>query len=835
MAGIILILVIAGRAMFAVWDYLSRHDLRWVFSLLTGALILTALGALEWMVPWTGGGQRALLQQGWIALDTLTFPVAAGAAIGALLGVALFLGGWLTLAALAGWLLGGAIEAMLRFQGDIFAADLSSDAGTGTVIGAFLGAALMAFFVRPRPGGEGWMSVGEGWIVVGGVRGALWGFIIGAVYYMWGIASAEGLGAFALEVFTSSPAQWGALIVTLLAGAIWLVHGPEITWILRRSFWNFFGWFKFVGNRPLMVTPPRRRAWWKLVTWLRFFADRRARAAKDLAMKNLAGPVENMWRCLKSRLDYFLRHSKTYRQLDKVPEVGFSKKFHIPNDKSNLMDNIRVSGATPSDERSGIKTLAYQIQVHLYSVFSPMQPEKKGLPPISADPHEALKQAYRSLQRRALDAPDLPPEYEGSPDLGSLAVRGPYSAYLQKVKDSADRGPQFEWDLRELDEDKYELHKGLYSLGIHVRFCVEPHASRNTNLLVPYCIEYRQPDKTWRPTHPWDTDWQFAKKLALCAVTTHQSLVRHFNWVHLAGGEPFAIATRTCLPSDHPLCRLLWPHIYGTQQSNTVVTRGQMVEGGDFETTFSFTHKGMCDLFTETYSEFNLDRYDPRKDAEQRGVRTHLQNAGIATTSQGNLEDLFEVIHLHTRRYLLLYYQPDGNIMPDKDVQDWGPRSEHPIEGIKSQWQEDKDLQAWLAKLKELISSHRDLPEPHSLEDIARLLAQFIYLVTVEHDKCGAFLWNYQLWSHRQPCRVYEKGTREPLDVYQRLVNANFNLNVPRLALMEDFSYLALDDAGAAAFRQFQNDLETLQKEMEKEPWAPWKIYPKMLEANINA
>jgi hypothetical protein len=90
MAGIILILVIAGRAMFAVWDYLSRHDLRWVFSLLTGALILTALGALEWMVPWTGGGQRALLQQGWIALDTLTFPVAAGAAIGALLGVALF-------------------------------------------------------------------------------------------------------------------------------------------------------------------------------------------------------------------------------------------------------------------------------------------------------------------------------------------------------------------------------------------------------------------------------------------------------------------------------------------------------------------------------------------------------------------------------------------------------------------------------------------------------------------------------------------------------------------------------------------------------------------------
>jgi hypothetical protein len=804
-AGVAIFLVIAGIAMVEVRDFLVRHNWPLVLSLLGAAVIGTALGALGWMFLLSEGDLQSLLRMGWNALDALTFHVVACAAIGATFGVALFLGGWLTLAALAGWLLGAAIEAMLRFPGDIFAAIFSLNLGTGLVIGAFLGAALMAFFVRPRPDGEGWMSVGEGWIVVGGVRGALWGFIIGTVFYIWEIPSAEGWGAFALKVFTSSPAQWGALIAALLAGAIWLVHGPEITWILRRSFWNFLGWFKFVGNRPLIVTPPRRRAWWKLVTWLRFFADRRAQAAKDLAMKNMAVPVENMWLCFKSRLDFFLRHSKTYRQLDEIPLVRFSKKFAIP------IDNIDVSGTTSPDERSRIKTLSYRIQVHLYSVFSPMQPEKKGLPPISADPHEALKQAYRSLQRRAFDAPDLPPEYEGSPDLGSLAVRGPYSAYLQKVKDSPDEKPQFEWDLRELDEDKYELRKGLYSLGVRVQFCVKPHASQNTNLLVPDCIEYRRPDKTWRTTHTWDIDWQFAKKLALCAVTTHQSLVRHFNWVHLAGGEPFAIATRTCLPSDHPLCRLLWPHIYGTQQSNTVVTRGQMVEGGDFETIFSFTHKGMCDLFTETYSEFNLDRYDPRKDAEQRGVCTHLQNAGIETTSQGNLEDLFKVIHLHAKRYLLVYYENDQSINADKDLQDW------------------------LARLKDLIPQNQDLLTPSSLAQVARLLAQFIYLVTVEHDKCGSFLWNYQLWSHRQPCRVYEKGTREPLDVYQRLVNANFNLNVPRLSLMEDFSYLALDDAGAAAFRQFQNDLETLQKEMEKDPWAVWKIYPKMLEANINA
>ena len=87
--------------------------------------------------------------------------------------------------------------------------------------------------------------------------------------------------------------------------------------------------------------------------------------------------------------------------------------------------------------------------------------------------------------------------------------------------------------------------------------------------------------------------------------------MRHFNWVHLAGGAQLAIATRNSLPEDHPLFRLLWPYIYGTLQSNDMVTRGQMARGGDFETTFSFTFKGMCELFDDTYQEYRHSVNDP--------------------------------------------------------------------------------------------------------------------------------------------------------------------------------------------------------------------------------
>ena len=90
------------------------------------------------------------------------------------------------------------------------------------------------------------------------------------------------------------------------------------------------------------------------------------------------------------------------------------------------------------------------------------------------------------------------------------------------------------------------------------------------------------------------------------------------------------------------------------------------------------------------------------------------------------------------------------------------------------------------------------------------------------------------MWVHKHPCRVYKNANREPIDVYARLVNANFNLNVPRKKLIDDFSYMGLDEKGVALFKQFQTELLELDKQLKAEP-AIWKIYPSVLEANMNA
>ena len=94
-------------------------------------------------------------------------------------------------------------------------------------------------------------------------------------------------------------------------------------------------------------------------------------------------------------------------------------------------------------------------------------------------------------------------------------------------------------------------------------------------------------------------------------------------------------------------------------------------------------------------------------------------------------------------------------------------------------------------------------------------------MATVEHEILGTGLWNYQMWTHVQPVRVYATASASPLDVYQRLVNANFNLNVRRAQLRP-----GLELPGPRRGRaprpsgDFKQALEELQARIAAEPAA---------------
>jgi hypothetical protein len=505
--------------------------------------------------------------------------------------------------------------------------------------------------------------------------------------------------------------------------------------------------------------------------------------------------------------------TRLHKDSDRLQAVPISQIF-----PGITIQNVLIGDRTPCDERyPRVRYLLRRFFSRLFMLLNRLYPPMvKGLPPIDANPQMALAQAYTDRHRRAvskaakrhglpskevLEFPVLPQELNGTPDIGALAVQGPLAGYIQKVPNE----DIFEWDLRHLDE--YQPRPGLYRLGIRVQFQPSPTGKR----LIPMRIE-----SALGLSYPTDVNWALAGRLALCALSTHTSLIRHWNWVHLIGGEALSIVTRNTLPEHHPFCRLLWPHIFGTQASNRLCTESQLVRGGDFESVFSYSHEEMYRLFTDTVSGFDVQVWDPRSYAAKRGVL----NAEFDQPTEGNLAALFDVMHRHTVRYLAIYYETDAEIRADRAICQW---------------------------VEEL---HKAVPNGLPVTSgtltqaaLARLTASCLYLATVQHELVGAFLWNYQLWTHSMPARVARDGSREPLDVYQRLLNTNFMLNTPRAPLIADLTPLALPESAhperaaraVTAFTAFRQELESLQQTMEQELWMPWKLYPKSLEVNINA
>jgi hypothetical protein len=506
-----------------------------------------------------------------------------------------------------------------------------------------------------------------------------------------------------------------------------------LIWYLRRGFWDFFTLAKFVGAKPVDIPIPPAKS----------------------------------------------RHVTPKPMSEAIPDVSLDRVMVCP--PANI----------PEDESSW-HGIVYRVQVWLYTLISPMQ---RGLPRINPDPQVALKRAFNGPRRKHFHDPELPAEYLGIPDLGSLAVRGPYSCYTKHRADG-----KWEWDLTMLNN--YEHHPGLVKIGSRVVF----RENKKNRSLEPDAIECALGKIT-----PFQSEWEQATKIALCAASTHLSLVRHFNWVHLAGGAQLAIATRNGLPTDHPLFRLLWPYIYGTLQSNDMVTRGQMARGGDFETTFSLTYKGMCDLFDDTYRRYEHEVNDPEEDGRSRG----LPGAGFETPTQDNLEELFDVMHHFVRDYLGIFFPSYAT--GSQDVRN------------------DRHTKAWLRQLNACLPNGVGVdPKSFTWDELARMLAGQLFLVTAQHEILGSFMWNYQLWTHRQPARIYTDFQAEPLDVYQRLVNSNLILNVHRRALIHNFDDIALNKA-KPALQRFQDALEALQKKMESTPRAVWRVYPRDLKVNINA
>jgi hypothetical protein len=454
--------------------------------------------------------------------------------------------------------------------------------------------------------------------------------------------------------------------------------------------------------------------------------------------------------------------------------------------------DIVVAAHLPKEEaRLGMRMLV-AVSLFLDRVLSLV---KEGLPQIDADADEALSDGKMAIYAKAFRAPVRPAVYDTTdpPDLGELAVRSPYALFTERGDDG-----RLQWDFRTLGD--FEHHEGLCSLGLRVVFA----SSSATRRLTATRIESRE----LGAVHPDDAGWGRATALAICAATTRMSLTRHFDHVHLISGNHWDVATRNALPSDHPLYRLLWPHVFNSLYTNYGVTRVQMLPTGDFVNMYSFTHAGLVAYFDAMYRSYDVAMIDPIADWARRG----LGDEEFDCPTQANLVELFDVMHAHAWRYLDAYYDSDEQLRAD-------PR-----------------VAAWLAELGELVPNGLGpaLDGGVTRAALARLIGGYIYEGNTVHDLVGTTLWDYQLWTDCNPVRVYADGRRVPVDVFQRVINNNFALQLRRAPMLADYGQVALDRRGAGLFTQFHDDCRALQARYDQTPAGPWRMEPENLEINMN-
>lgn len=471
-----------------------------------------------------------------------------------------------------------------------------------------------------------------------------------------------------------------------------------------------------------------------------------------------------------------------------TPRIGlipFSAKYpDLP------IRRIRVYDSIPPDERIVVKILVTRLQAWLNRVYPAMQP---GLPEIAADIDEAMELAITPAHRKRLPPPQRPAAFArpGLPDLGEMATTSPFACFLQRRADG-----RLVWDLRFLE--RYEVHPGLHRLGVEVEFELLP--DRRLRASAIDCA-------LGRLTRDADR-WPDAVRLALCAAATHYCLGRHFCHVHMACANPFAVATRNELPGGHALFRLIWPHIDGTQDSNEVTTYIQLAPDGDFVNMYSFTLAGLCAYLDDAHDAYDMAQVDPELDWRARG----LEGLALDAPVQENMRELHAVALRHAERYVNHYYRDDAALASDAAVVRWHAALGAAIPGGVAAF----------------------FPQGLTRAGVARLVGGFIHLGAGMHGLLGNAMWNYQPFADKLPLRVYQDGRRLPHDVYQRMINQNFVLNVRRALLLSDYSVVALDDEGARLFRQFRDECQALQDRYSKVAPETWRMVPQDLEISMN-
>ena len=145
-------------------------------------------------------------------------------------------------------------------------------------------------------------------------------------------------------------------------------------------------------------------------------------------------------------------------------------------------------------------------------------------------------------------------------------------------------------------------------------------ADENTALR-PICIQHFQSGDdapVWTPKDG-EYEWLLAKAHLVCSDGNVHQMISHLFGTHLLM-EPWSVCVERTLPRNHPVYRVLRPHLIYVIAINTLGRSLLIAPGGVTDRVVAVGQGGHMDLMSKAYQRFKLDDLNVPKSFKRRGV-----------------------------------------------------------------------------------------------------------------------------------------------------------------------------------------------------------------------
>ncbi|XP_053426377.1 polyunsaturated fatty acid lipoxygenase ALOX15 isoform X2 [Nycticebus coucang] len=235
------------------------------------------------------------------------------------------------------------------------------------------------------------------------------------------------------------------------------------------------------------------------------------------------------------------------------------------------------------------------------------------------------------------------------------------------------------------------------------------------------------PPQLFLPTDP-PMVWLLAKCWVRSSDFQLHELQSHLLRAHLMA-EVIAVATMRCLPSIHPIFKLLIPHLRYTMEINIRARKGLVSDLGVFDQVVSTGGGGHVDLLKRAGAFLTYRSFCVPDDLADRGL-LGIQSSFYA---QDALR-LWEAISRYVEGIVNLYYKTDVSV------------------------KDDPELQSWCQEITEiglLGAQDRGFPVSlQSLEQVCCFVTMCIFTCTGQHSSVHLGQLDWYSWVPNTPCTM---------------------------------------------------------------------------------